>query len=194
MKRSPTGRIILLAAASAAVAIPSLAEPPTARPPLIEHVPANLLETNPTVTATTTRPDLPSARLDARGLVAPRDRTSTGRWRRFEAEFGIHHREPTVVKGSLQLAKYQLDEKIFAVKEFIDHEINFDLSVRDLLGGTDSSRRGGANRVDTGNQVRRAPENPLLGWLEDARLKSDIGLSSQHKGFIGIRLVLPISD
>ena len=150
---------------------------------LIDHVPTALLRSN--YVATIAPYDFPARLLpeiDA-SPVAPRDRSAGARWQRFQVEFGVQKPSRSCVKGSLQQAKSQLDEKLFVIKDFLDHDLKFDYAVRDLVRGSNGA-----------DGVRRSRDNPILGVFDNARLRSDISLGGEDKTFVGIKLVLPISD
>ena len=103
------------------------------------------------------------------------------RWEKFEVEFGIQQPSPSLLKGSLQNAKYQLDVASVTLPDFVD-------TVRDRLkfdyGLTDSSHP----------IARRAAPNNLFDTLNRARLQSAIDVNFGAKAFIGVKLVLPLGD
>ena len=104
------------------------------------------------------------------------------RWEKFEAEFGIQQPSRSLVKGSLQNAKYRLDEASVTLQEFVD-------TVRDRLkfdyGLTDPGSAA-VRRNSTGNL--------LTDTINRARLQSAIDLNLGAKAFLGVKLVLPLGD
>lgn len=126
----------------------------------------------------------------ARSMKEPsRERSAGDRWEQFETEFGIHKKNPSLVKGSLESAKYRLDKTVFAVNEFVqnvENKLSFDYKLRSL------------GRAANSNESSRATSSsaiPLWDPLENAHLKSDINLDAVGgRAFVGVRLVLPIGD
>jgi len=112
--------------------------------------------------------------------LSPPSRGAEARWERFEAEFGLTEKKPTLLKGSL----YQVDRALFTVKDFFENTLNFDYALRDIGCATPSKASSHRNRT-----------NPFLDALENAHLKSDIKLSSlTGHGFVGVKLVLPVGN
>ena len=104
------------------------------------------------------------------------------RWEKFEAEFGIRQPSPSLVKGSLQNAKYRLDEASVTLQEFVD-------TVRDRLKfdyGLNDPGSVAVRRNSTGNL--------LTDTINRARLQSAIDLNLGAKAFVGVKLVLPLGD
>ena len=104
------------------------------------------------------------------------------RWEKFEAEFGIRQPSPSLVKGSLQNAKYRLDEASVTLQEFVD-------TVRDRLKfdyGLNDPGSVAVRRNSTGNL--------LTDTINRARLQSAIDLNLGAKAFLGVKLVLPLGD
>ena len=104
------------------------------------------------------------------------------RWEKFEAEFGIQQPSRSLVKGSLQNAKYRLDEASVTLQEFVD-------TVRDRLKfdyGLNDPGSPAARRNLTGNL--------LTDTINRARLQSAIDLNLGAKAFLGVKLVLPLGD
>lgn len=113
--------------------------------------------------------------------------TSTSRWRAFEAEFGIHQREPAPFMASLQLTKYEVDRVIFWADELsrtVARALEFDYRVARLteLG------------EDVDAPFRQARSNPLLRAFEDVRLKSAINLSFVAPPTLALKLELPFGN
>ena len=104
------------------------------------------------------------------------------RWEKFEAEFGIQQPSQSLVKGSLQNAKYQLDRTALVLQDFIEmvnDRLRFDYGLSDI-GVVPRSH------VGTGNFLTDA--------LCKIRLKSDIRLRVSEKPYVGIKLELPLGD
>lgn len=160
---------------------------------LVEHVPPSLLTAPPASTNSVV--SLEAARaIDgeeaARFMNQPRHQLTQGeRWEKFEAEFGLVERNPSLIKGSLESAKYRLDKTVFQVNELVqnvENALSFDYGLRPADGSN------GANRF-----TRSTPTSPIPLWnmVENARLKSDIDLNvPRARAFVGVRLVLPIGD
>ena len=103
------------------------------------------------------------------------------RWKKFEVEFGIQQPSQSLIKGSLQSAKYQLDVASVTLQEFVDtvrDRLTFDYSLTDP--STAAPRRGSPNN--------------LLDTLNRARLQSAIDVNYGAKAFVGVKLVLPLGD
>ena len=137
---------------------------------LVDHVPTAIL------TATNLRPAMV---VTSDVAVRP---VSIDRWEKFEAEFGVQQPSRSLVKNSLQTAKYQLDRTALALQEFVDtvsDRLRFDYGLSDL---------GLAPRtyVPTGNF--------LTDTLNQARLKSDIDVKLGAKAFVGVKLTLPLGN
>ena len=112
--------------------------------------------------------------------------TSIERWERFEAEFGIKKREDSIMFGSLQEAKYQLDRATFTMQELIltvEEALRFDYGLSDLGLPVTPSK---SPRSTSGD----------LWWdaVQNARFKSDVSLNVGRESFVGVKLVLPIGD
>ena len=104
------------------------------------------------------------------------------RWEKFESEFGIQQPSRSLVKGSLQNAKYRLDEASVTLQEFVD-------TVRDRLKfdyGLNDPGSVAVRRNSTGNL--------LTDTINRARLQSAIDLNLGAKAFVGVKLVLPLGD
>ena len=160
---------------------------------LVEHVPSSVLDkplapTNPVTAVGTT--GLANGEAMTHVLKEPRhELTREERWERFEAEFGIRKKEPSLVKGSIESAKYRLDKTVFAADEFVqgvEKTLSFDYELRTLGRGIASNKS---------SRVPSSPPIPLWGAVENARLKSDIDLEMPGgRAFVGIRLVLPVGN
>ncbi|HUJ09074.1 MAG TPA: hypothetical protein VL171_03545 [Verrucomicrobiae bacterium] len=123
-------------------------------------------------------------------MFRPRRKLTQGeRWEKFENEFGLTDKNPSLFKGTLELAKYRLDKTTFALNEFVqsvERALSFDYGLRPATSqnGTNSTAHGGMDL-------------PIPFWetVQNARLKSDIDLNvPRARAFVGVRLVLPIGD
>ena len=118
-----------------------------------------------------------------------RERTAGDRWEQFETEFGVRQKDPSLVKGSLETAKYQLDKTVFAVNEFVQNmedKLSFDYKLCSLGQVANSSE---PPRTASGSPI------PLWDAVENAHLKSDIDLDpARGHAFVGVRLVLPLGN
>ncbi len=125
-----------------------------------------------------------------RSMEAPyREATAGDRWEQFETEFGIRKKNPSLVKGSLESAKYRLDETVFAANEFVRNvqdKLSFDYELRSL---------GWAANSNESSRATSSSSMPLWDAVENAHFKSDIDLNAPGgRAFVGVRLVLPIGD
>ncbi|HUI05718.1 MAG TPA: hypothetical protein VL486_01800 [Verrucomicrobiae bacterium] len=125
-----------------------------------------------------------------RSIRAPSpERTDGDRWEQFQTEFGIHKRDSSLVKSSLQVAKYRLDETVFVVNEFVqnvEHKFSFDYELRSLGQPANSS---------VSSPVAASSPIPLWDAVQEAHFKSDINLdTARGHAFVGVRLVLPLGD
>ena len=103
-------------------------------------------------------------------------------WEKFEAEFGIQQPSRSLMKGSLQSAKYRLDEASVTLQEFVD-------TVRDRL-----QFNYGMNDLDSAAARRGSTGNLLTDTFNRARLQSAIDVKLGEKAFVGVKLVLPLGD
>src|SRR5213594_2628057 len=103
--------------------------------PLAEYVAPSLLDDSTEPTAgTMLNPSVTETDIHATAASA-RHVTSIDRWERFEAEFGIKRREDSLMFGSLQEAKYQLDRATFAMQELIltvEEALRFDYGMENF--------------------------------------------------------------
>jgi hypothetical protein len=166
------------------------------QPLLAEHVPTSVLTkapgSNPTnftigTLSTTGALDGEAA---SRAMKEPKQKLTRGeRWEKFEDEYGIHQKNPSLVKGSLESAKYRLDKTTFAVNEFVqdvEDALSFDYELRSL---------GREARAEDSPRSAAPSSIPFWDSVENARLKSDIDLDvPRGRAFVGVRLVLPIGD
>jgi len=159
---------------------------------LVEYVPASVL------TASSAPTNAPLS-VDMLGLMdseeaarvlrrASRRLTEGERWEKFETEFGLAEKNPSGLKGSAELAKYQLDKTAFAMNEFVQtvqNALTFDYGLRP---SPTSSGSNTASRVASSSI-------PFFDSVMNARFKSDIDLNvPRGRAFVGVRLVLPIGD
>ena len=154
---------------------------------MTDYVPPSLLQSKSAAAVT---PQSSLARADANVcLVTPKRNPSTSgeRWEEFETEFGVTKKSPSMMKGSLESAKYQLDKTTFAMQEFVDNvtdAVSFDYGWQNRPGPKPGST----------SAPRQPSSNRVLYSLENARLKSDIDLKIAGRSFVGVKLVLPIGD
>lgn len=160
---------------------------------LVEHVSPSILNAPSASTNSVTSLKAATA-IDgeeaARFINQPRQQLTQGeRWEKFEAEFGLNAKNPSLFKGSLELAKYRLDKTTFAVNEFVqnvENAFSFDYGLQPV---------GGREGADTATRVAAPFPIPLWDTVQNARFKSDIDLNVPGaRAFVGVRLVLPIGD
>ena len=166
------------------------------QPLLVEYVPLSALVETPgsmstnLATGTASRAGSLDAEAARRAMKEPhRDLTQGERWEKFEVEYGILQKNSSLVKSSLESAKYRLDKTTFAVNEFVhgvQDAFSFDYELRSLGRGTHTNE---STRIASSSSI------PLWDAVENARLKSDIDLDVPGgRAFVGVRLVLPIGD
>ena len=108
------------------------------------------------------------------------------RWQKFEAEFGIAQPSSSLLVGSLQNVKYQLDWTSFALHEFTEtlaDRFRFTYSLTDL---------GLASRPN--QPAHTIPDNFVDDALSNLRLQTVIDLNVGEKSFVGVKLVLPVGN
>lgn len=163
------------------------------RPLLAEHVPLSIL-VEPSASTNSVAAGGITGWADGEAATAAmtrpkRELTQGERWEKFEAEFGIHEKDPSLIKGSIESAKYRLDRTVFALNEFVqnvEHALSFDYGLRTLGRGSSTSESA---RAVSSSSI------PLWDAIENARFKSDIDLDVPGgRAFVGVRLVLPIGD
>jgi hypothetical protein len=120
-------------------------------------------------------------------VQSPRKLSTSGeRWEKFEVEFGIPHKDSSLIKGSMETAKYRLDRTLFGVQEFVQdfqNAVAFDYQLRSLGRSSSSTNRLAASSVPI----------PLWDTMENARFQSDIEVNmGAGRAFVGVQLVLPI--
>ena len=108
------------------------------------------------------------------------------RWSRFETEFAIHDKNPSLFFGAIESAKERLDWTSLEMRDWIDtlqNSLSFDYELRNLIRSTPAIAPA---RPIRGNILRDAWEN--------ARFQSDINLSHSGRAFVGVKLTLPIGN
>jgi hypothetical protein len=119
----------------------------------------------------------------------PYDRTAGDRWEQFESDFGIQKKDPSLVKGSLESAKYRLDRTVFVANEFllaVEDKLSFDYKV---------PSRGRAANSNESARTASSSAIPLWDPMANAHFKSDINLDmTGQRAFVGVQLVLPIGN
>ena len=114
-----------------------------------------------------------------------RKKNADNRWERFETEFGIEGKRRTGVLGSVQSAKYALDELTFAVDDFTGNvcdALKFEYDgghVHQITSLDDDERRSSANLWVT------TPRNVRLG--------ADLNLTG-GKPYVGLVVVVPFGN
>jgi hypothetical protein len=153
---------------------------------MVDHVlPSSLASNYPPATA---RQGLLARQVkpDDAALRSTSEPTAGERWETFEAEFGLSNTNPSLLLGSIQNAKYQLDRATFAIQEFtrsVEATLRFDYGIADLVGMP--PRRPGRPLM-TGNIFQDS--------FEQVRFKSDIRLNAIGESFIGVKLEMPIGN
>ena len=116
-----------------------------------------------------------------------RELTQGEKWERFEAEFGITHKNSSFVRGVLESAKYRLDKTVFGLQEWVDAiegVLRFDYPLTGL-----GNAPGGTVSSHLNDSV------PFWGSLETPRLQSDIDLDPfTRRAFVGVRVVFRFGD
>jgi len=120
-----------------------------------------------------------------RATDAGRKTTSIDRWEKFEAEFGIAEKEPSLVLGTMRTAKYNLDTFLFTVDDFarnLSDSLQFEYDDGRLYHVSDLRERS-----------RRKSSNPPAGVAENARFGLDVTMSG-GKPYVGLKLVVPLGN
>jgi hypothetical protein len=162
------------------------------RRPFIECVPACFLHesvprTN-SVPANQSFHDRTNATAISNVQSSRKPSTSGERWEKFETDFGIGPKNPSLIKGSMESAKYQLDHTLFGMQEFVNDvqtAVSFDCQLRTLGNSPSPTRRSAVSLV------------PIPWWdtMENARLQSDIDLNmAGGRAFVGVHLMLPLGN
>ena len=108
------------------------------------------------------------------------------RWERFESEFSIKQHNDSLVLGSLQSAKYQLDKTTFTMQEWmnnIEESLSFDYSLNDL-----------GLPVSAPKPYRSTHSNSFMETVQGARFQSDVNLNVASETYVGVKLVLPLGN
>jgi hypothetical protein len=138
----------------------------------------------PTITAASTRSNV-SERTDRQVLterelqpiwVAHRKPTDHEAWERFEAEYSLPRKSPSLIKRQIETAKYGLDTAVFAVDRFTKNVE----SQADFSFDQGSLRR---TRVATTGEPQNKP-----------RVKLDLEMWQGSKPYVGVRLIIPIGN
>ena len=155
---------------------------PPPRQPLIQYVPPSVIRTN--APALRVKPLVPYAENDPTvPIIESKSLTVAQRRDKFEAEFGIQHPSSSFVKHSMQTMKYDLDDAVFTLKEFIQQNLNISYPLRNL----------GRSEPAPG-PPRRLYANPVMDAWENARFETRISLSAGAQDPVGVRLVVPIGN
>jgi hypothetical protein len=149
---------------------------------LIHYVPPSVTWTN------TIRESIRPVAAPPRGdptvvLIGSKGVAADQRREKFEAEFGIQQPSSSFLKGSLQTMKYNMDDALFTVKDFIEQNLNFRYQLRNLTRAEPATA-----------PPRRRYDSLLLDAWENARFESHISLSAGAQDPIGVRLVVPIGN
>jgi hypothetical protein len=105
------------------------------------------------------------------------------RLEKFEADFGVKQKDPSLEKSSIESAQYKLDQTVFAAKELVQ-DFRYDTYLADLTTGSAASRA-----------PRRYYSDPVMDSWEHCQIHS--GAEWDEKtghAFVGVRLVLPFGD
>jgi hypothetical protein len=128
---------------------------------------------------------------DAAGskLKVPRKELTSGdRWENFQTDFGLHQKNLSLIKGSMESAKYRLDRTLFGMQEFVKNvqtAVSFDYELRNLDRSQAPNGRPSSSSVPI----------PLWDTMERARFQSDIDLDMEAgRAFVGVRLTLPLGN
>jgi len=153
---------------------------------LVDYVPPSLLHDSPGQTNCVAA-HLPATTTQIQTVATlPRPVDAAERWERFETEFGIKQHNNSLMLGSLQNAKYQLDKTTFTMQEWmndIEESLRFDCGLKDL-----------GLPVPPPKSYRPTRDNSFVDALQGARLKSDINLNVASESYVGVKLVLPLGN
>jgi hypothetical protein len=117
-----------------------------------------------------------------------RELTQGEKWEKFESEFGVHQKNPSFMKGTLEDAKYRLDKTVFGLQEWVDNVENT-LKFDYPLANPGGSLSPGPSSTRLNDPV------PFWGSMEDPRFKSDIDLDPfTRRAFVGVKLVIKFGD
>lgn len=158
---------------------------------LVEYVDPALLQTNVAPrapnskqTAATTPSRESSVRWQFVAVPLAGRKTTSDRLQKFETDFGSDRHEPTLVLGSIQATKYQLDKTTFALQEFTK-SLEFDYQLRDMW-----------MENPTNSPPRRSYSDPISDALEHSRLRTVVNMTDPNTGgaFVGMKLQVPFGD
>ncbi len=114
-----------------------------------------------------------------------RNNTPADRWEKFEVEFGITETERSLVLGTMQTMKYNVDTLLFTVDNFA-RSLSESLEVE--------YQEGKLHRVvPLGERPRQDSSGPPMDVVENARLGLDFNLSN-GKPYVGVKLVVPLGN
>lgn len=121
-------------------------------------------------------------------MAVPRGSSEVRRWREFDAEFGIDERSSSLMKGTLQQAKYNLDRTVFDLDQLVnnlENALEFEFSPRDL------TRAGMSGRP---TRVSRSYFSPLHDIWENSRFQSTVDLELSGRAFVGFTFQFPFGN
>jgi len=116
---------------------------------------------------------------------AGRRDTSADRWEKFESEFGITEKEPSLVLGTMQTAKYNIDTLLFTVDDF----------TRNLSDSLQFEYDGGRfhHVAGLGERHRRDSSDLPMDIAKNTRLGLDLNVGGGQP-YVGVKLVLPLGN
>jgi hypothetical protein len=164
------------------------AQPPPAqgqsRSLLVDYVSPSLLQSNVnSPTAPMPQKLFPPDATNQTIASPPRRLSAVDRREQFDAEFGIKQKNPSLVMGGIESAKFKLDETVFTAKEFVD-TLHYRGYLKDVVGVSD---------LDAPRQ--RYHSDPIRDAWENTEVRTGIDWNMQSQSaFVGLRLVLPIGD
>ena len=150
---------------------------------MVDYVPPSLLSTNAEAYVVKLA-IVPADSTHDTAAVASSRSTPQRRWQEFEAEFGIQEKDHSFLRGSLQTAKYKLDETVFAAQEFIEN-LHYETTLKDLMG--DSSIGGGGSHHSSSDSAS--------SWLETTKFRSGVDWNwNTGRPFVGMQLEMKFGD
>ncbi len=105
------------------------------------------------------------------------------RWTEFESEFGIQEKSPSAMKGTLQEAKYNLDQTVFDLDNFVN-DLADTLELEYRPEGRPSSARA----------LSRTYFSPVYDIWANSRLKSEVDLDVSTGAFVGVTFQFPFGN
>ena len=163
-----------------------LATPSLAADRLVDYVSPSLLQDS-TVRTNCVTARLPVARTQIQAVATlPRTVGAAERWERFETEYSIKQHSSSLMLGSLQNAKYQLDKTTFTMQEWmndIEESLRFDYGLKDL-----------GLPVPEPKSYRSTRSRSFVEALQGVRVKSDINLNVASASYVGVKLVFPLGN